>query len=171
MGRGEGVAVGMTDSATHRDKSRGPDAGAVQRSPLPRASDLVLVFAGGAIGTGAREALSLAIPPVDGVPYTIFGINVLGAFLLGVLLEALLRRGPDLGRRPAVRLLLGTGMLGGFTTYSALATDAATLIGAGAAGAGILYALSTVLIGAMATWAGIAVAGIPHRPGRARGAS
>ena len=129
-----------------------------------RASSVALVFVGGTFGTAAREALSLAFPAIGGIPYAILGINVAGAFLLGVLLEALARRGPDHGRRRHLRLLLGTGVMGGFTTYSALAVDTAALLGAGAAGAGIGYAMGTVLLGAAATWAGIAVGAATHRP-------
>lgn len=134
-----------------------------------RPAYIAVVFAGGTVGTAAREALSLALPTgADGIPYVIFGINVVGAFLLGILLDALVRRGADDGRRRLLRLLLGTGVMGGFTTYSALATDAARLIGDGAAGAGVLYGLATVLVGAIATWAGIAVAAATHRPSRER---
>ncbi|MCR6711486.1 MAG: CrcB family protein [Demequina sp.] len=132
-----------------------------------RPAYLALVFAGGAVGTSAREALSLAFPAVNGIPVTIFAINVAGAFLLGVLLESLVRRGPDHGRRRTLRLLLGTGFMGGFTTYSALATDAAHLIGDGRAGAGVAYGLATVLIGAVATWAGIGLGVLTHGPSRA----
>lgn len=135
-------------------------------SPRPihlRPGALLLVFVGGTIGTAAREALSLAFPPLDGIPYAIFGINITGALLLGVLLESLVRRGPDRGGRQRLRLLLGTGALGGFTTYSALATDTAHLIGSGSAGIGMAYGVGTVLIGAVATWGGIALAA-----GRAR---
>lgn len=128
-----------------------------------RVSYLALVAVGGTIGTAAREALSLAFPPVAGVPVSIFGINIVGAFLLGVLLEALVRRGPDKGRRRTMRLLLGTGGLGGFTTYSALATDTALLFSAHASGLAALYAIATVLVGALATWAGLAVATTHHR--------
>lgn len=118
---------------------------------------LALVFVGGTVGTAAREGLSLAFP-ADGARYTILVINLVGAFVLGFLLDTLVRRGPDHGRRRQVRLLVGTGLLGGFTTYSALATASAELIRDGAATAGIGYALCTLLGGAIATWAGIAVA-------------
>lgn len=128
-----------------------------------RPGALLLVFVGGTLGTAAREALSLAFPPLDGVPYAIFAINIVGALMLGVLLESLARRGPDRGRRQRLRLLLGTGVMGGFTTYSALATDTAQLIGAGAIGAGLAYGLGTVLVGAIATGAGIAFASAAHR--------
>lgn len=127
---------------------------------------LGLVFVGGTLGTATREALSLALPPVNGIPYAIFGVNIVGAFLLGLLLEALSHRGPDHGHRRTLRLLLGTGFMGGFTTYSALAADSAVLIGHGASGTGIAYALATVLVGAIASWGGIAVGAATHRPAR-----
>lgn len=128
-----------------------------------RASSLAVVFTGGTAGAASREALALAFPAVDGIPWAIFGINLSGAFLLGILLDALARRGPDHGRRRTLRLLLGTGFLGGYTTYSALAADTAALIGAGSAGAGIGYGLGTVLLGGIATWAGILLAALAHR--------
>jgi CrcB protein len=64
-----------------------------------------------------------------------------------------------------LRLLIGTGFCGGFTTYSALAGDTVVLAVNGAVGASILYAVGTVLVGALATWAGIAV-GVGLRGGR-----
>ena len=117
-----------------------------------------MVAVGGAIGTGAREAISLAIPPVGGVPVAILGINVVGAFLLGLLLESLLRRGPDDGRRRDLRLFLGTGVLGGFTTYSALAADSSVLLIEGSALVGVLYAVGSVVLGVLASWSGIVLA-------------
>lgn len=140
---------------------------AATRPPHLRPSYLAMVALGGAVGASAREGLSLAFPAVNGVPYTILAINVVGALLLGVLIESLARRGADHGRRRAARLLLGTGVLGGFTTYSALATATAQLVSDGRAGAGIAYGLATVLIGAIATWAGIALGVLTHGPSRA----
>lgn len=131
-----------------------------------RPGALMLVFVGGTLGTAAREALSLAFPPIDGIPYAILGINITGALLLGVLLESLVRRGPDRGGRQRLRLLLGTGMLGGFTTYSALAVDTAHLVGSGSAGMGAAYGIGTVLLGAVATWVGIALASAAHGRGQ-----
>lgn len=122
-----------------------------------RWSSLGLVAAGGSVGTALREGLVLALPIEGSFPVVILGINLLGAFLLGALMETLVRRGPDSGRRRIARLLLGTGVLGGFTTYSALATDASLLL-ASEPGAGILYGLVTVVLGAGASWLGIAVA-------------
>lgn len=123
---------------------------------------LALVALGGMIGTGLREALSLAIPPVVGIPFTTAAINIIGAFVLGFLLETLAHRGPDAGRRRALRLFVGTGMLGGFTTYSALATDTVLLLQHTPA-VGIAYAIGTLLLGALATAGGILSAGSIRR--------
>lgn len=124
-----------------------------------RPAAIALVAVGGVLGTAAREGLSLAIPPVAGVPVAIFGINIVGAFVLGVLLESLLMRGPDEGARRNVRLFVGTGVLGGFTTYSALATDTDLLIRAGSVWTAIGYALATVVVGGLASLLGIWLAG------------
>lgn len=118
-----------------------------------------LVFIGGSLGTATRAAFTLVIPPADGFPATIMGINLAGALLLGALLEALSRRGADEGPRRRIRLLLGTGFLGGFTTYSALATDS-VLLAAGSPALALLNALGTLVLGAAATWFGIVLAAL-----------
>lgn len=122
-----------------------------------------LVLLGGIFGTAAREGLTLAVPGINGIPTTILTVNVVGAFLLGLLLESLLRAGPDGGARRTLRLMLGTGCLGGFTTYSTFAVDVVDLWGAPGSGladpgAGVLLLLATILAGALASWAGIALA-------------
>jgi CrcB protein len=124
---------------------------------------LVMVFVGGAVGTAVREGLVLVIPNLGGIPLAIFVINVFGAFLLGLLLEALSRGGPDEGRRRSLRLLLGTGFLGGFTTYSTLATGTTLLAVEGSNGLAIAYSLATVVLGAAASWGGIAAGASIHR--------
>jgi CrcB protein len=70
-----------------------------------------LVFAGGAIGAVLR-VLALALPLDWSGPFALLAVNVLGAFLLGLVTASI--------RHEAVRLLLGTGLLGGFTSYSAM---------------------------------------------------
>ena len=117
-----------------------------------------LVFAGGALGTTVRYLISAAVPPLSGLPVATLGINVVGAFVLGWLLETLALRGPDHGMRRNLRLFAGTGILGGFTTYSAFAVDADGLIAAQNLGGSILYAIATIVVGAAATLAGIALA-------------
>lgn len=116
-----------------------------------------LVMVGGALGVAAREGLILAFPYSD-VPWVVGAINLGGAFLLGFLLDLLPRFGADTGGRRALRLFAGTGMLGGFTTYSALATDAARLTSDGLPVAGLGYALVSVLLGVLAAAAGMRTA-------------
>jgi CrcB protein len=118
---------------------------------VPRVGDLAIVAGGGAVGTGARFLIAATVP-ASAAPVAILVINVLGAFLLGALLEAL-------GHRPGVsatrlRLLLGTGVLGGFTTYSTLAVDTVAL--AGTPLLAVLYAGGTLLLGLSAAAGGIA---------------
>lgn len=125
--------------------------------PLPvhlAPGNLALVAAGGAVGTGLRYALSTTVPDWAGVPVGVVGINVVGAFLLGLLLELLAEVSIDAGWSRRARLGLGTGVLGGFTTYSTLAADTATLAG-GHPGPAVGYALTTVLLGAAASTAGV----------------
>lgn len=125
--------------------------------PRLRPHDVALGAVGGAVGTALRAGLVLAAPPqgVDDVDVAVLAINVAGAFALGLLLERLALRGPDRGRQRAGRLLVGTGVLGGFTTYSTLALDTAHLLQEGRAGMALAYALGTVLLGAGAALAGI----------------
>lgn len=124
---------------------------------------LGLVFAGGAIGTCARYLLSLVIPPWNGLPVATFTTNVAGAFLLGWLLESLARGGPDEGARRTMRLFVGTGMLGGFTTYSSFAVDTDGLIASAQFANSALYGLATVIVGAAASVAGIALGALLQR--------
>lgn len=122
-----------------------------------------LVVAGGTVGTGLREAVTVSVPAAGSIQLATMLINIVGAFALGLLLEALTRRGADAGPRRALRLVFGTGLLGGFTTYSALAVDTTELIRDGLLGGAGLYALGTVLMGAVGAWAGLAVAAAHHR--------
>ena len=124
--------------------------------------NIALVAAGGALGTGLRYLITLIWPAGWGAPVAILVINVLGAFVLGLILELLVARGPDVGRRRQVRLGIGTGVLGGFTTYSTLAVDTVTLSAAQPA-MGVGYGVATVLIGGVASVAGIATARLADR--------
>ncbi|MBO1805632.1 fluoride efflux transporter FluC [Leucobacter ruminantium] len=127
-----------------------------------RLADAGLVALGGACGTLARYLLDAAIGDRWGIPLGILAINVAGAYLLGLLAEGLAPGGSDRWR--ATRLLLGTGVLGGFTTYSALAVGSAELLLGGTSGSpvdpglAVGYGLATIALGGLASWLGILTA-------------
>lgn len=119
-------------------------------APLLRLASLVA--AGGALGTAARAALETAFGPAPGAfPWITLAINLLGSFALGLLLELVLRSGPDTGWRRAVRVGCGTGIIGGFTTYSTYVLEADQLARGG-------HVLTAVVYLAVSTVAGLAVA-------------
>jgi CrcB protein len=122
-----------------------------------------LVVLGGAIGTLARYLLGQAVPPT-GFPIVTMAINIVGAFALGLLLSTLAQRGDDSGRRRSLRLLLGTGLLGGFTTYSALALDTVSLAGGADASNAAIDAVGTLVAGVLAAGIGIRVGSGRRRP-------
>lgn len=123
-----------------------------------------LVLLGGTLGTAAREGLTLTVPSIGSFPLAIFVINVAGSFALGLLLETLVAAGSGPDRARSIRLFAGTGFLGGFTTYSALASGTESLLRAGDGGTAIVYAVGTLLLGLAAAGAGVAVAGSFRRP-------
>ena len=98
-------------------------------APGPHPSPLVaaaVVGLGGAIGALARAGLAEVWPhPPDEWPWSTLMINATGAALLGVLLAVLARRFP---RDRFARPLLGTGLLGGYTTFSTFSVDAVQLV-------------------------------------------
>ena len=138
--------------------------GARARPPVHLHPGLVLVvITGGTVGTLARYGLSTVLPAPGGWPLPTLVINLVGAFLLGVLLEALVRRGPDAGRLRMIRLLAGTGFMGAFTTYSAFALETTALLETGRTTDAVVYVAATLLGGALATLAGIRSAAGHHR--------
>lgn len=123
----------------------------------PRA--LALVATGGVLGTLARYAVARLLPtPAGGLPVATLATNLVGAFLLGLLLELLGQAGADAGRARQARLLLGTGLLGAFTTWSTLAVEVVLLGRDGRPGLGLTYGVVSVLSGLAAAAAGVLVA-------------
>lgn len=120
-----------------------------------RVGPLAAVAAGGMAGTTARYLLGELLPPVAGWPVATLTANLVGSFLLGLLLEALLSLGPETRRIRTVRLALGTGVLGGFTTFSSLALELERLLAAGSTTTAAGYLLVTVAGGLVACLAGI----------------
>lgn len=108
--------------------------------------DVVLVAVGGAIGTAVRAGLTLAFGEDLG-PALVPIINVVGAFAIGILYGWRARM-PESSRAQRAQLFVGTGILGGFTTYSSLAVESADL--------GLLWwGVATVVVGTAAAWGGV----------------
>lgn len=119
---------------------------------------LALVAAGGAVGTTARWAVARLMDPPDGSwPWPTFAVNIVGSFLLGALVAGLGSPQGD-GWRRLVRLGLGTGLLGGFTTYSTFALEVDELARDGHLALGAAYAVASVVVGVAAAAAGAAAA-------------
>jgi CrcB protein len=121
------------------------------RATRPDPRHALLVFFGGAAGSLTRYLITAVTPGTWGQPAAIFVINFVGAFALGWLVEALLRRPGHPDRQTRSRLLLGTGFLGGFTTYSALAVDSVAFAEQGPLAAAFAYPVATLVLGAGAT--------------------
>jgi CrcB protein len=120
----------------------------------------ILVVAGGAFfGTLARYGIGdLLASSKTTWPAAIFGVNILGAFVLGLLLQTLQNHGSDTGNRRLIRLGLGTGFLGAFTTYSSLAVGTATLARDHQPVIAAVYAIGSVLGGIVVASLGIQIA-------------
>lgn len=130
-------------------------------APRPLHLDLTAVLAvmcGGVLGAAARQAIEEGLGSArDGFPTATFVINLSGAFILGVLLEALVRTGDDAGWRRTARLVGGTGFCGAFTTYSTLAVETVQLARHGLWSTAGIYMGASLVGGLMAAVAGIAV--------------
>ncbi|MGH3474674.1 MAG: fluoride efflux transporter FluC [Aeromicrobium sp.] len=118
-------------------------------------SFIAFVALGGMAGSLARHGVERMLGTSNGLPVGTLVVNLIGAFALGVLLEGLATRGSDVGHRRAARLLVGTGFLGGFTTYSALAVEADGLLRDGRVAIALAYGLTTVVVGLLASLAGV----------------
>lgn len=123
-----------------------------------------LVACGSTVGTLMRAVLELAFPHGAGEwPWATFWINLAGSLILGALLEALALAGPDSGWRRVVRLGAGTGILGGFTTYSTYVLEIDVLARSGHAALGAAYALVSVVLGVAAAGLGVWAVGAVRR--------
>ncbi len=117
---------------------------------------IILVMSGGAIGAGLRYGLSRAVPfSSGGWPWPTFAANVLGGLAMGALAAWVLRG--DNSAEP-LRLFVGVGVLGGFTTFSAFSLEMAQMIERGQVGLAAGYAFASVLLALAALFAGMIAA-------------
>lgn len=119
----------------------------------PLAWSLALVMAGGAAGGLLRFLVGQGVARrLGGLPWGTLAVNLSGAFLLG-LLAGFLPAASD-----GVRLALLAGLLGSYTTVSALALEVLALARGGRPGPAVAYLLLTVLAGLAAAWLGLGLA-------------
>ena len=117
---------------------------------------IILVMSGGAIGAAQRFGLSRALPvSASRWPWPTFVVNVVGGLCMGVLAIWLLRG--DSSAEP-LRLFLGVGVLGGFTTFSAFTFEMAQMVQRGQTGMAAIYATLSVLLALGAIFAGMTAA-------------
>lgn len=110
--------------------------------------------AGGAIGTAARHLVNVGFGRWLGpsFPWSTLFVNVAGGFLMGALIEALALR---FDGSLELRTFLATGILGGFTTFSAFSMDAVLLIQRGETATAALYVGASVALSILALLAGL----------------
>lgn len=116
---------------------------------------MLAVMAGGAIGALCRHLVGIGTLRLfgPGFPIGTLTVNILGSFLMGVLVSWVLPRLPGV----EWRLFLATGLLGGFTTFSAFSLDVATLWERGAATQALFYVGASIVLAILALFAGLAL--------------
>lgn len=115
---------------------------------------LLLVAVGGAIGASLRHFVNLGSLRLlgPGFPWGTMAINIAGSFMMGIFIELLARR---FNTSNEVRLFIATGILGGFTTFSAFSLDFAVLWVRGATIPALGYAIASVLGSLLAIFLGL----------------
>ncbi|MDR6851633.1 CrcB protein [Sphingomonas sp. BE123] len=117
---------------------------------------LFLVMLGGAVGAGARHLVGRAALALwgPGFPVGTLAVNVFGGLAMGLLAGWLATRASG---DEALRYLLGVGVLGGFTTFSAFSLETALMIERGELMTALFYILASVALSIGALFAGLQV--------------
>jgi CrcB protein len=116
---------------------------------------VAVVAAGGALGASARYGAGLLWPTAPGsFPWTTLGVNAAGCAAIGVLMVLI---SEVWAAHRLVRPFFGTGILGGFTTFSTYAVDIQRLVAGGRPGVGLAYLAATLLGALAAVWCAAAV--------------
>ena len=127
---------------------------------------VLLVGIGGFIGSIARYKLGgwlLHLTAQEKFPYSTFAVNLMGCLVVGIL--AGLAEKHEMFA-PDARLFLFTGLLGGFTTFSAFGLETVFLLRRGEPWVAALYVVASVLLGLVAVWVGIKGAHLLPTPPR-----
>lgn len=111
------------------------------------------VAAGGALGAMARYGVNVAATKLYGpvFPYGTIGVNIVGCFMMGLLIGLFMMKDPV---DPTLKLFLTTGVLGGFTTFSAFSYEALMLYDRKPV-IGVVYVLASVILSLVACWIGL----------------
>ena len=113
------------------------------------------VAVGGVVGTWIRWGVGAEFPVATGTfPVTTFAINMVGAACIGIVVVLTLDRRPP---RPVLHSLLGTGVLGGLTTFSAFSVESVELVRTGSSGVAALYVVASIVVGVALAWTSVAV--------------
>jgi CrcB protein len=117
---------------------------------------LLAVILGGGLGSALRYGVNVAAERYIGAsfPWGTLTVNVVGSFLIGVLAAYFAFRGESPWSQP-IRLFLITGILGGFTTFSAFSLDFAVLVERGETALAMTYVAASVLLSLGAIFAGL----------------
>ncbi len=124
-------------------------------SILPSLSALGLVALGGGLGAAARLVVSQLAGRLlgAGFPWGTFSVNVLGGLIMGLVVGWFVLHHPT--QSSPLRLFLTTGVMGGFTTFSAFSLELVDLVDGGKIGLAASYALLSVILSAGAVFAGL----------------
>jgi CrcB protein len=114
----------------------------------------LLVLAGAAVGGVVRYAIGAAVMQrfTGRFPLGTLVVNITGCFLIGILMSYLTERGEP---HPQLRLLLVTGLLGGYTTFSAFAWESFEAVDEGSFWIGLGNLVGSVVLGYLAVWCGV----------------
>lgn len=121
-----------------------------------RMKELLLVSIGSFFGGGLRFLVGKWLSQwlIMSFPWGTFAVNVVGCFLIGIFSS--LSLGGHLS--PNLKLLLATGLCGGFTTFSTFMNENLTLANGSQMLTALLYTAASLLLGAVAVWGGYALA-------------
>ncbi len=116
----------------------------------------LIVALGGGIGAGLRHLVNLGALRALGpsFPWGTLAVNIIGSLAMGLLVGVLAAR---VQASAELRLFAATGVLGGFTTFSAFSLDAVTLFERGQAGSALVYVAASVILSIAALMLGLAL--------------
>jgi fluoride exporter len=122
----------------------------------------MIVAAGGAVGSVLRYQVGRAVTslagPANAFPWGTLAVNIAGSLAMGALVGWLARGTINPQSAEPLRLLVGVGLLGGFTTFSAFSSELVTMLHRGQAGLAIGYAAASLIAGMAAIIIGLVAA-------------